>query len=130
MPVLVEDNFRPCLVICHADSRFGSAAAGGFRRRGWDVYTARSGPEARRLARMLSADLVVLGSELPGESGWLTCAKLSAELSHIEVVLVADGPGPLAHLFAAFAGATALVDAGPGPAALVSEVDGSPLAAR
>jgi len=37
----------------------------GLRRRGWDVYPVNSGPEARRLARMVQADLVVLDTFLP-----------------------------------------------------------------
>ena len=58
MNLTIGDNVccTPCLVL----AGFDGAVAREFRRRGWDVYPARTGPEARRLARMVQADLVVL----------------------------------------------------------------------
>jgi DNA-binding response OmpR family regulator len=128
-PYETSPGYRPCLVLAHADAGYAATAARAFRRRGWDVYLARTGPEARRLVRMLAADLVVLHTNLDGESGWLSCAKLVAERPLLEVVLVADAPTHLAHRFAAFAGADSLVDGRAGPAALVAEVEGTPLPA-
>jgi CheY-like chemotaxis protein len=93
----------PCLVL----AGFEAGLARSFRRRGWDVYPATSGPEARRLARMLGADLVVLDTFLPEESGWLTCEKLTRELPGIRVVLV--DPDPRRAELAEFVGAAALV---------------------
>jgi DNA-binding response OmpR family regulator len=95
----------PCLVL----AAFDGAAARAFRLRGWDVYPARSGPEARRLARMVEADLVVLDTLLPVESGWLTCEKLTRELPGVRVVLVDPDPTPGREDLAAFVGADALV---------------------
>jgi CheY-like chemotaxis protein len=93
----------PCLVL----AGFDGTIARGFRRRGWDVYQARSGPEARRLARMVQADLVVLDTYLPEESGWLTCEKLTHELPGVRVVLI--DPDPRRADLAEFVGAAALV---------------------
>ncbi len=57
-------RYRPCLILAHADQQYAAAAARSFRREGWDVYTALTGPEARRLARMLRPSLIVLGTGL------------------------------------------------------------------
>jgi DNA-binding response OmpR family regulator len=113
----------PCLVLAHGDGAFAQAAAQALRRGGWDVYPARSGPEARRLARMIGPDLVVLDADLPGESGWLTCAKLAGELPLVPVLLVGDGADAHGRRLAAFAGATDLVDRNAGMANLLREVD-------
>jgi DNA-binding response OmpR family regulator len=121
--------FRPCLVLAHGDAGYAAAAARAFRRRGWDVYQARTGPEVRRLVRMLSADLVVLDTHLAGESGWLSCAKLVSEHPLLEVVLVSNAPTPLTRRFAYFTGADSLVDGRAGPAVLVAAVEGVPLPA-
>jgi CheY-like chemotaxis protein len=96
---------KPCLVL----AGFDPYTARAFRRRGWDVYAARSGPEARRLARMLEADLVVLDTGLPVESGWLTCEKLTRELPDVRVVLADAEPDARRAKLAAFVGAAALL---------------------
>jgi DNA-binding response OmpR family regulator len=121
--------YRPSLLVAHADPVYASGAARAFQRLGWDTYTARTGPEVRRLARMLGADLVVLDAELPEESGWLTCAKLVQELPRVKVVLVADHPDAAQEQFADFVGASALVGRAGGFAALLAEVEGPPLPA-
>ena len=36
----------PCLVLAHPQTAYETVLARGFRRLGWDVYLARSGPEA------------------------------------------------------------------------------------
>ncbi len=112
-------EYRPCLVLAHADPVYAAQALRTFRRRGWDVYAARSGPEARRLARMLQPHLVLLQADLPEESGWLTCDKLSRENPLIRVVLVAADPTLYHADFAAFVVAAALVDRRDGMAALL-----------
>jgi DNA-binding response OmpR family regulator len=115
--------FRPSLVLAHADPVYAAGAARAFRRLGWDPYTARTGPEARRLARLLGANLVVLDAELCGESGWLTCAKLVQELPRVKVVLVADDLDAHREQFAAFVGARALVARAAGVPALLARVE-------
>jgi DNA-binding response OmpR family regulator len=89
-----------------------------FRQDGWTVYTADSGPEARRLAGKLPRPLVVLEADLPDESGWLTCAKLLEERPGTQVILV--GPiTPRNRAFAAFVGAARLVSPEDGVEALL-----------
>ncbi len=113
---------NPCLVLTHADADYAAMAARAFRRQGWDVYSANSGPQARRLARMLRPSLVVLQADLPGESGWLTCAKFTVEQPSLPVLLVASQPGQLEEEYAQFAGAEGVVALENGPNALVAQV--------
>jgi len=112
------------LILAHPDTEYETAIARAFRRMGWDVYSAHSGPEARRLARRLDADVVVLDADLPEESGWLTCDKLTREQPLAKVILVSDNLSPRNQELAAFVGASALVSYGDGPAALAEEICG------
>jgi DNA-binding response OmpR family regulator len=115
-------HFHPCLILAHGDPVYAASACRAFRRLGWDVYLARTGPEVRRLARMLEPDLVVLDAELPEETGWLTCDKLTHEAPRAKVVLVDDIPDAQREQFAAFVGAAALVGRKAGMAPLLDEV--------
>src|SRR5437660_9043907 len=80
--------FRPRLVVAYADSSHAALSARLFRRLGWEVHLASSGPDARRLAQALAPEVVILDTQLPDESGWLTCAKLIQENGAQRVVLV------------------------------------------
>jgi DNA-binding response OmpR family regulator len=119
--------FRPCLVVAHADSGFAARASRAFRRLGWDVYVARTGPEARRLARMLYPDLAILDADLPEESGWLTCEKLVSEQPLLRVIIAAAKASAENENLAAFVGAAGCVPRRGGVAALVEEALGAPL---
>jgi DNA-binding response OmpR family regulator len=101
-----DDVYRPCLVLAHPDAVYATETCRRFRRQGWDVYQTHGGPEARRLARMLEPHLVVLGVDLDGESGFLTCAKLKRELPAVKVILVSEDAGPRSCSMAVFVGAT------------------------
>jgi DNA-binding response OmpR family regulator len=114
----------PCLILAHPDTAYETAIARAFRRMGWDVYLAQTGPEVRRLARMLDADVVVLDADLPEESGWLTCDKLTREQPLAKVLLISDNLSPRNQEFAAFVGASALVSYEDGLAALAEEICG------
>jgi hypothetical protein len=70
---------------------------------------------------MLMANFVVLGTELPEESGWLTCDKLVREHPGLKVILVSVEQGLSSKQFAAFVGATTLVDRNAGPLVLLDE---------
>ena len=56
--------FRPRLVL--ADNRSAQAAltCRQFRRLGWEVHLASTGPEARRLTRLLAPQVVILATAL------------------------------------------------------------------
>jgi len=117
------------LVMAHPDAGYTAEVGRHFRRRGWEVHAAASGPDARRLVGNLSPAAVVLATDLPEESGWLTAAKLHHERPGCRVVLVTEQPSPDSYLFSAFIGATALVRREDGIAALEDEVLGTALAA-
>ncbi|HEX5272921.1 MAG TPA: response regulator [Gemmataceae bacterium] len=112
---------RPNVVIAHSDPAYAAGAARAFRRYGWEVVAAADGPEARRLAAAPAVRLVVLETELPDESGWLTSAKLTAIGFRAPVVLVGDEGGAAEDAFAAFAGAVRLITRRQGYEALLEE---------
>jgi len=117
-----EASTRPCLIVGHGDEVHAAQISRAFRRLGWDVYTARTGPEARRLTVMMRPEMVVLATELEGETGWLTCEKIMAEVPQTKVFLVGDTSEPLHAEFAAFVGAVALVPQAMTAQALVEEI--------
>jgi DNA-binding response OmpR family regulator len=121
-------SFRPCAVLALADTQEAATTGRAFRLLGWDVYPARGGPEARRLARMLEAELVVLDAELRDESGWLTCDKLRRELP-VRVFIVADDAGPHQQALAYFVGAAAVLDRHQAPGCLLRRFEDEPVPA-
>src|SRR5262249_42909427 len=110
MPVANEHGptYRPCVVLAHGDAARAREVERSFRRLGWDVYQAASGPEARRLARVLAPELVLLDADLPQESGGLTCAKRAHEVPGKLVVLVTEVDAQ-SQEYATLVGATAVV---------------------
>jgi len=117
------------MLVVHDDAHQASALVRAFRRLGWDVYHARSGAEARRLARMLEPDLLVMGTDLEEESGWLTCEKLTREQPRVKVFLVGDTAEKRNHDFAAFVGAVRMLDRRDSVQSLVEDVCGRTLPA-
>jgi DNA-binding response OmpR family regulator len=122
--------FRPRLVLAYGDSSQKAAlVCRHFRRLGWAVHLASSGCEARRLARALTPEAVLLNTQLRGESGWLTCAKLTMELPRQLVVLTGDPVNDETRRFARFVGASALVSRRADPALIFNAVQSASLAA-
>jgi DNA-binding response OmpR family regulator len=112
---------RPRLVLAHADPLYAALVRQIFLRLRWDVHVTSSGVRARELAAKLCPSLVILDTDLPDESGWLTCAKLTQEQPDLHVVMVADRVGGTSHAFAYYVGAAALVSRNDGLRALVNE---------
>jgi DNA-binding NarL/FixJ family response regulator len=113
---------RPRLVLAHRRADYASSVCRFYGRLGWETHRAASAREARTLARCLAPAVVVLGTDLPDESGWLTCEKLLHERPGQKVVLVADRLTPATRQFAAFVGAAALIREEAGVEALADEV--------
>jgi DNA-binding response OmpR family regulator len=111
---------RPHAVIAHSNPAYVGSVERVFRQHGWAVMTAADGPQARRLASLFAPNLVVLEADLPGESGWLTCAKLRLG-DRTPVILVAEDRDERDEEFAAFAGATRLVTQDEGVEFLLEE---------
>jgi DNA-binding response OmpR family regulator len=120
---------RPCLVLAHTDPVYQAVASRYLRQCGWDVFLAASGPQLRRLARHLTPTVAVLGTGLPGESGWLTCAKLRLEQQDLKIVLVSSKASPRKQRFAHFVGASDLIDRRDGVVRLVEAIFGAALRA-
>lgn len=115
-------NFRPRLVLAYADSAHAAQSCRHLRRQGWEVHLASSGADARRLARMLAPEVVVLDTDLREESGWLTCAKIKLENPDQKVVLVTTRVNYEDQLNAEFVGADALIARDAGARALTDRV--------
>src|SRR5690242_6210793 len=87
-------SFRPRVVLAYADSARAALNARRFRRLGWEVHLAWSGPETRRLVHALRPQIVLMDTELRGESGWLACAKLTLGCPGQRVILAAEDVTP------------------------------------
>src|SRR5437879_772872 len=118
---------RPRLVVAYADSAHAALCARHFRRLGCEVHLAHSGPDARRLAQLLAPECVILDTQLPDESGWLTCAKMMLENGAQKMVLISANVTPEEARLAEAVGAAALVCRRDGVAVLVDEVMGKAL---
>jgi DNA-binding response OmpR family regulator len=115
------------MVVAYADSAHAALSARHFRRLGWEVHLASSGPDARQLSRDLAPEVVILDTQLPDESGWLTCAKLVLSDGAQKVVLVSPDATDEEQRLAETVGAAALVSRETGVPALVGEVMGMAL---
>jgi DNA-binding response OmpR family regulator len=117
------------IIIAHHDPAFTKRTSRCFGTLGWQVFTAGTACEARRLARVLSPSAMILDTELPDESGWLMCDKLSLEHPEIKIFLVSPRRSPHQVRFAEFVGAAGLLWRYGGLKALADEVDGDLVAA-
>ncbi len=118
----MPDRIPPCLLVAHTDAVYLAALSRVFRRLGWDVYPAHSGTEARRLAHLLTPDLLLLAADFPEETGWLSCDKLHREMPTLPIYLVVDQPADMHTLFAQFVGARGVLVRSAGLAALLNEI--------
>jgi two-component system, OmpR family, response regulator len=119
---LKQYSFRPRMVVAYADSAHAALSARHFRRLGWEVHLASSGPDARRIAQDLTPEVVVLDTQFPDESGWLTCAKMMLASGAQKVVLVSAAVTPEESRLADTVGAAAVVNRNNGVPVLVHEV--------
>lgn len=127
MTVNTDKPFRPRLVFAHGDSAYAALCGRHFRRQGWEVYQANTAADARRLVRTISPRAVVLDTNLPDESGWLTCAKILLERPGLRAVLVSPQKTEKEQRLGAFLGATGLVGRDEGVGALLDQVLGTVL---
>jgi CheY-like chemotaxis protein len=126
-PTEPRPPFRPRLVLAHLDAKFAGLICRRLEAMGWDVHHADSGQQVRRLAGDLDPAAVVLSTELPGESGWLTCAKLTRERPGQRVVLVTPNAAAESRRFTEFVGADSMVSQRDGAQAVVCELVGAAL---
>jgi DNA-binding response OmpR family regulator len=100
---------RRRMILACASSAHAALAARHFRRHGWEVHLAVSGPDARELTYALAPEIVLLDTQLPGESGWLTCAKFTMVNAGAKVILVSPEVTEEEERLAELVGAAALV---------------------
>jgi DNA-binding response OmpR family regulator len=111
----------PTVILALPDEPRTVTAVSRLRRAGWQVLRAVTPWDARRLACLRGADVVVLPTDGPDESGWLTCAKLRRARPRVRVVLIGERT-PEAVRFARFVGAATLVPTDANAAQLSSAV--------
>jgi DNA-binding NtrC family response regulator len=111
------------IVIAHSDAEYVTDVQEALQLRGGAVHVARSGEQARLLAHRYRAVLVVLDSQMPLESGWLTADKLARDNPRARVVVVTPELTVKDRIFASFVQATAVVDQIEGPAAILEKLD-------
>ncbi len=127
MTVNTDKPFRPRLVLAYADSAYAALCGRHFRRQGWEVCQASTAADVYRLARTISPRAVVLDTDLPDESGWLTCAKILLERPGLRVILVSPHQTEPEQRLSAFVGATGLVGRDQGVDALLDMILGTVL---
>lgn len=74
-PESSEDR-RLCVLVADADAHSRSRLSTALREAGHRVHTAGDGEEALHKAHQERPDVVFLDTDLPGQGGWLVCAKL------------------------------------------------------
>ena len=93
------------LILASTDRARANRAAEYFQHQGWEVHRTCSGVEARALTHSVRPDAVILDTNLPDETGWLTCAKLRLAKPAQKIVLV----GSEERGMSTFVGASALI---------------------
>lgn len=113
---------RQRLLVAHPDADYVARIGKQFRQLGWEVHSAASEGDIRRVTRAVSPAVLVLATDFPAESGWLICAKLTREHPGLQVILVGNSMTPDQVRFGAFAGGKALLEQAHGMRALIEEV--------
>ena len=121
-PTLAPPSSGSRLIVSHVDDGFIARVCRHFQEMGWDVYPADSAEEVRRRAAGSPASVVILPTEYPNESGWLTCAKLVREHPQHRVILVGSYTTPTLQRYTSFVGGTALLGLDSSMRSLVAEV--------
>jgi len=120
---------RPRLVLGYVDSVHASQCARYFRRQGWEVHLIPSGVDTRRLVLDSPPRVVILDTELPDESGWLTAAKILLDRPEQVVFLVGRERTDANERFASFVGAAGFLARDESPVTLAEEIFGNLLPA-
>ena len=125
-PMTAQNSYsRPRLVLGYVDSVRASQCARYFRRQGWEVQLIPSGVDARRLVLDSPPRVVILDTELPDESGWLTAAKILLDRPEQIVFLVGPERTEANERFASFVGAAGFLTRDESPVAWAEEVFGN-----
>ncbi len=116
---------RPRLLLGYADSAHASQWARYFRRHGYSVHLIPSGVDTRRLATEIAPRVVILDTDLPDESGWLTAAKILLDRPEQKIFLVGPERTEANERLASFLGAAGYLSRDESPVALSEEILGT-----
>jgi phosphoserine phosphatase RsbU/P len=78
----------PCVLIVDDEAINVETLAWMLREAGFEVARATSGPEGRRLAASVRPDCIILDIMMPGESGFETCDKLTADPATTDIPII------------------------------------------
>jgi|SRR5581483_10086628 len=123
-----NNRYRPRVVFAYVDSAHAALCGRLLRRQGWELHLATSGEQAHQLVHAIDPQVVVLDTNLPDESGWLTCSKIRLEDQERRIVLLAADRDAQTIKQQEFVGASGLVARSEGPEALLGEIMGPRLA--
>jgi len=112
------------LVFGYGNSAWAATWGRWFRRHGWEVPLAATAEETYDLVHRLAPTAVILDVDLPDESGWLACAKLTLTHADRQVYLVGDRLTERKQALARFVGAAGLFDKETGIQNLLDEIGG------
>ena len=112
MMLALERNLwnRPRLVFGYGNSALAANWGRWFRRNGWEVHLAATAEETYDLVHRLAPTAVILEVDLPDESGWLACAKLTLTHPDRQIYLLSDRLAESNQALARFSGAVGLFD--------------------
>lgn len=100
---------RPRLLLVYADSAYASSCGRYFRRLGWEVRMVANGGEARRQVAHFQPTHIVVDTDLPDETGWLTSAKILLDRPELRLVVQVPEKGAEDDCFVRFLKVDALV---------------------
>ena len=79
---------RPEVLLALAAGTYADSVFRHFRRLGLEVKQAQTAAEAQWLAQQMRPTVIVLATDLPDDTGWLTCARITRDIPGQRVVLV------------------------------------------
>jgi DNA-binding response OmpR family regulator len=101
---------QPGFVLAHADAGYRARAASYLWRLGLDFASVGSAQDLHEIAQAVTLPLVVLDTDLPDESGYLTCAKIKRSRPDCRVLLLGHPAASENYRLAQFVGAEVLLD--------------------
>lgn len=85
-----SDDRQAVVLVAAADAHARACLANALRTAHCRVHLARDGEEALALARDERPEIVFLDAHLPGQNGWLVCAKLKVGRDSPLVAMMVD----------------------------------------
>jgi DNA-binding response OmpR family regulator len=110
------------VVVVHRDAAIRQGTAEQLLHQGYLPTLGTSAEDAYVLCGRLQPSMLLLETDLVGESGFLVCAKVKLQHPHCKVVLIDSAHGAGYLPYARFVGADAVVEAHAPVASLVTRI--------